>query len=249
MAFVKLDKNITKWRWFNKDHMLKFWIYLLCNAAYSDYSLGDIEIKKGQVIIGKKNVGEKLGLSEQTIKTYIKRLKRTGEITTESTNRFTVITIVKWSEYQYIPQYINQQINQGNNQQVTNGQPTGNQQLTTIKEYKEQLEEKESFININNRPDWYATEVQKQDRREQEYKDCYECSLFELFEREFARTISQTECQRLVDWSEKYDDMLIRYALREALLYEKHNLDYIERILVNWKQKGLTVEKYEDGER
>lgn len=249
MAFVKLDKNITKWRWFNKDHMLKFWIYLLCNVAYSDYSLGDIEIKKGQVIIGKKNVGEKLGLSEQTIKTYIKRLKRTGEITTESTNRYTLITIVKWDEYQCIPQYINQQINQTNNQQVTNHQPTSNQQVTTIKEYKEQLEEKESLLMNNNTPEWFDTEVQKQDQADQEQKNIYECSLFDLFEREFARPLSQPECQRLGDWQERYDDKLIRYALRESLLYGKHSLDYIDRILLAWDKKAFTAEMYENGER
>ena len=47
----------------------------------------------------------------------------------------------------------------------------------------------------------------------------------------------------------EYDQKLIRYALREALTYEKKSFDYIERILQIWKEKGLTAEMYEEGRR
>ena len=42
---------------------------------------------------------------------------------------------------------------------------------------------------------------------------------------------------------------LICYALREALTYDHKSFDYIERILVEWKNRGMTAEKYEGGER
>ena len=74
-------------------------------------------------------------------------------------------------------------------------------------------------------------------------------SLFEHFENEFARPLSQIEVQRLSDWMKEYDQKLIRYALREALTYEKKSFDYIERILQIWKEKGLTAEMYEEGRR
>ena len=32
-------------------------------------------------------------------------------------------------------------------------------------------------------------------------------------------------------------------------VYEKRSLDYIERILAEWKRKGLTPEEYEEGKR
>lgn len=77
----------------------------------------------------------------------------------------------------------------------------------------------------------------------------FDISLFELFESEFARTLSQLEVQRLADWLKDYDQKLIGYALREALTYEHKNFDYIERILQEWKRKGLRAEDYEEGKR
>lgn len=104
------------------------------------------------------------------------------------------------------------------------------------------------LIKKGDEPEWYYAELEKQERREQEQRSLYECSLFELFESELARTISSSECQRLAEWSEQYDDQLIRYALRESLIQGKRNFDYIDRILMNWEKAGFTVEQYENGE-
>ncbi len=104
------------------------------------------------------------------------------------------------------------------------------------------------LIKKRDEPEWYYAELEKQERREQEQRSLYECSLFELFESELARTISSSECQRLAEWSEQYDDQLIRYALRESLIQGKRNFDYIDRILMNWEKAGYTAEQYENGE-
>lgn len=104
------------------------------------------------------------------------------------------------------------------------------------------------LIKKGDEPEWYYAELEKQERREQEQRSLYECSLFDLFESELARTISSSECQRLAEWSEQYDDQLIRYALRESLIQGKRNFDYIDRILMNWEKAGFTAEQYENGE-
>lgn len=74
-------------------------------------------------------------------------------------------------------------------------------------------------------------------------------SLFETFESEFARPLTQIELQRLSDWITTYELKLITYALREAVIYNKKSFEYIERILVDWKRRDLSVERIENGER
>lgn len=74
-------------------------------------------------------------------------------------------------------------------------------------------------------------------------------SLFDEFETEFARPLSSSEMQRLSSWLDVYDQQLILYALYEASVYEKRSLDYIERILADWKRRNLTAEEYEEGKR
>lgn len=77
----------------------------------------------------------------------------------------------------------------------------------------------------------------------------FDASLFDLFETEFGRPLSQMELQRLADWLNEYNQKLIGYALREALTYEHLSFDYIERILIEWKKRGLRPEEYEEGKR
>ena len=56
-------------------------------------------------------------------------------------------------------------------------------------------------------------------------------SLFELFEQEFGRTLSQKEMQKISDWNREYERRQIIDALREASTYQKMSLSYIEAIL------------------
>ena len=74
-------------------------------------------------------------------------------------------------------------------------------------------------------------------------------TLFDLFENEFRRPLTQPELQRLSDWIKEYDLKLIRYALREASINKKWSFDYINKILYEWQRKGVTAEMYESGER
>lgn len=77
----------------------------------------------------------------------------------------------------------------------------------------------------------------------------FDQSLFDQFESEFGRPLSQSELQRMADWLKLYHQKLITYALREALTYNVKNFDYIERILVDWKKRAFTPEDYEKGKR
>ena len=76
-----------------------------------------------------------------------------------------------------------------------------------------------------------------------------EHSLIEQFESAFKRTLSSAEMQRILNMSATYDERRVVCALNEAVVYEKLSLDYIERILQTWMQKGLSIEDVENGKR
>ena len=242
MGYIKLDRAIRKWRWYTKKNMLNVWIELLLSAAFEDYYCDGQLIKRGQAMIGREKMAKQLGMGVQELRTCLNRLVSTGEITIQSTNRGSIITIVKWDEYQGSPSNTNQQSNQRTNQQVTSNQPATNQQLTTIKEIKEDKEVKETFREERNAPASARSDYADGD-------EFYKIPLLDLCESEMGRTLSSRDCQLLADWQQRYDDPLIRYAITEAVLYGKYSLDYVDRILYNWAQKGLTAEQYENGER
>ena len=71
-------------------------------------------------------------------------------------------------------------------------------------------------------------------------------NLFDMFETEFKRPLSQKESEMLSEWIATYELKLIEYALREAIIYDKIAFPYIDTILRNWKDKGYTVRMYEE---
>ena len=74
-------------------------------------------------------------------------------------------------------------------------------------------------------------------------------SLIEEFEMEFKRTLSPMEMERILQMASTYTVPMVICALNEAAVYEKRNLNYIENILISWKEKGLSVEDVESGKR
>ena len=55
--------------------------------------------------------------------------------------------------------------------------------------------------------------------------------------------------QRIIDMASMYDERRVICALNEAVCNEVCDLNYIERILQNWQQKGLSTEDLENGKR
>jgi DNA replication protein len=81
----------------------------------------------------------------------------------------------------------------------------------------------------------------EKERNEEEEK-----SLYTMFEQEFGRPLSPFECETLAMWMDQdgHDPVIIKAALREAVLSGKLNFRYIDRILFEWKKNGIrTIEQ------
>lgn len=145
-GWIKLHRKFLTWEWFNKSEMVHLFLYLLLKANHEDKIWQGVEIKRGQVLTGRKILSKDTGISEQSIRTYVNRLKSTNELTIKSTNKYTIITICNYDSYQTVNNNNNQQINQQINQRSTNNQPATNQQLTTTKNEKNEKNEKKIYI-------------------------------------------------------------------------------------------------------
>lgn len=72
-------------------------------------------------------------------------------------------------------------------------------------------------------------------------KEEHEGTIFILFEQEFGRPLSPFEIETINIWldEEQLKTELIKAALRESVLMGKLNFKYIDRILREWKHKGI----------
>ena len=62
--------------------------------------------------------------------------------------------------------------------------------------------------------------------------------IFEVFESEFGRLLSQNELMILNEWLGIYTQDEILEALRQALIYQKASMNYINAILANKRQEA-----------
>src|SRR5688500_11185688 len=99
-GWIKIHRKLQKWGWYSDSHMVHLFIHFLLEANHENRKWKGQIIKRGQLIFGRKAVSETLGISEQTVRTCMERLKSTNEITSKSTNRFTLVTIVNYEDYQ-----------------------------------------------------------------------------------------------------------------------------------------------------
>lgn len=77
-------------------------------------------------------------------------------------------------------------------------------------------------------------------------------SLYTVFEQEFGRPLSPFECETLGIWMDQdhHDHEIIKAALRESVISGKLNFRYIDRILFEWKRKGIkTIEQAKQSSR
>ena len=146
-TYIKLFRKMLTWGWYSDTNTFRVFMHILLRANHKESEYYGHKIGAGECVFGRKKWAEELGLSEQEVRTAINHLKSTHEITTKSTNKFTVVRVEKWEFWQ---------IEEGKTtKKLTNKQPTTNQQLTTSKEYKNTtttptIEEVRSYIAENN---------------------------------------------------------------------------------------------------
>lgn len=122
-TFIKIDRNITNWRWYSDANTVRVFLDLLLHANVSDKDFLGITIRRGEVATSYRSIADRLELSIQNVRTAIAHLKLTGEITVTRHSKFQVISIVCYSKYQDKPTR-----KSTGNQHSSNIQSTLNQQ-------------------------------------------------------------------------------------------------------------------------
>lgn len=110
-GWIRLHRKITEWEWYRDGNTFRLFIHLLLTANHRPQRWQGITVRRGQVITGRKSLSEQTGLSQQSVRTSLSKLKSTNEITVESTSKFSIITVCNYELYQQPETTGNQQIN------------------------------------------------------------------------------------------------------------------------------------------
>lgn len=134
-GFIGLYRSILNWDWYSDHNTKEVFIHLLLTVNYMPGSWKGKRIEVGQRVTSLSKLSQELGLSIQEIRTSLKHLQSTGEITCETTSQYTVITVKNFVSFQKGTHRT--QSKKQASEQSTNNLPTNDQQ-----QYKKGKKEK-----------------------------------------------------------------------------------------------------------
>ena len=101
-GYILIHRKLQNWQWYKDSNTLHLFIDLLLEANYEDSKIGFQIIKRGQCLTSIKRMHENTGLTYREIRTSLDKLQKSGEIDKQTTNRYSIITINKYNNYQNI---------------------------------------------------------------------------------------------------------------------------------------------------
>lgn len=154
-GYVKNWRSILNWGWYTDVPTCHLFNHLILVANWKPGYFKDRLINPGQKVTSVAKLSAETGLTTKQVRIALDKLKKTGEILVEATNKYTVITVVNYSKYQSSDPLEGQTkdkqtANKGqteDNQETNEGQTKGNN-LRRIrnKEYKEVKNKRNIFI-------------------------------------------------------------------------------------------------------
>jgi type IV secretory pathway VirB10-like protein len=135
-GWIKLHRSLQDSAIASHPEYLAVWVHLMLRAQHSasECVIGRqiVKLSVGQLVFGRVKFSSEIGVSENKVRAALDVMKSLNMITIKSMAKFSIISIVKWSEYQTE--------SPANNQETASNAPAPNQHPATYKNDK----------NVNN---------------------------------------------------------------------------------------------------
>lgn len=126
-GYISLHRKILDWEWYTDANTIRLFLHLLLRANHAEKKWRGVTVKRGQLLTGRIKLCEELGITERGIRTSLTKLETTGEITIKTTSKFSIITVVNYSVYQFEKERVASKTTS----KVSSERPTSDQPPTT----------------------------------------------------------------------------------------------------------------------
>ena len=127
-GFIKLYRKFKDWEWYTNINVKTLFLHCLLRANHKSVKYQGIQIDRGEFMTSTRTLSIETGLSERQVRTALDKLIMTNELTSKSNNKYRIIKVIKYNEYQ-------DNDNQ-DNKQVTSKRQASDKPLTTNKNDK-----------------------------------------------------------------------------------------------------------------
>lgn len=155
-GFITIDRAIDDWRWRDNNTALGLWIHILLSANWKSGWFMGHEIPRGSFATSMRRMAEDTGLSEKTIRKWLKRFEEDKQIEIRGSNKYTLIKVINYAKFQdYDPENPGQRYEQSTEQSTEQGTEQSTEQRLdnrNNKQYKQRNKETIETIICANDP-------------------------------------------------------------------------------------------------
>lgn len=138
-GFALLHRKVMELPFYTEPDAAHLWVHLVLKANYQPEivltDLGEVACGRGQFITGRNKLSTETGVTPERVQYLLRKFVKMGMISTESNRKFTLITVLKYEEYQanFLPADYPQLTSGNPHESKASGEvlPADYQQITT----------------------------------------------------------------------------------------------------------------------
>ncbi|MDB4498301.1 hypothetical protein N9251_03060 [Gammaproteobacteria bacterium] len=133
-GWIKLHRSLLDWEWYDDVNVKVLFLHCTLKANHTEKQWRGVTIERGQFYTSLESLSKETKLTTQQLRTALKKLESTGEITSKQHAKARMITVIGYDSYQ--------SDNKVTNKEVTRNQQGSNKEVTTTKNEKNIKNEK-----------------------------------------------------------------------------------------------------------
>lgn len=114
-GYIKIDRKILDWEWWRDINTYRLFTYMLLKANWKPGEFNGIVIPRGSFVSSISRLSEETNLTVSEVRTALKHLLDTGEVSSVSNNKYTIYKVNNYCSYQNTENHINKNTVNSNN--------------------------------------------------------------------------------------------------------------------------------------
>ena len=100
VGFIKIYRSMLDWEWYTDQNTKDVFLHILLNASWKETKIKGKTILAGEWETTTEEISKDLGLTISQVRTALKHLKTTNEVTIKTTPKSSIISIKNWGKFQ-----------------------------------------------------------------------------------------------------------------------------------------------------
>ena len=137
-GWIKMPRSLLDWPWYTDSNAKCVFLHLMLTVAYAPGFWQGIELVPGQTVTTVAELAQQTGLTVSQTRTALNKLESSGDITRKTTNKFTLVTLVKFS----VSGFSEDQNSKQNSIEIANESQTNRKRTLLEKKVKNEKKER-----------------------------------------------------------------------------------------------------------